>query len=278
MFLPIAVAGRGPSNGAMSATENDSSPAWRGGSNPNPNRQHPAGRAFFDTFVAILMVIATGLLIWMAIRNLTAPAASVREGRAEAALPSELLSLAGAAMMGAENAPAVLIIYSDFQCPFCGQFARSVLPEIIDAYVETGHVRLAFRHMPLENIHPMAVGAAAAAECAGQQGRFWPMHDLLFKDPLRLSPEQYRSNAADLRLASEAFDRCLDGTEATAKVRADSLASQSLGLSSTPTLHIGLITPGGTVKVVEQFSGVPPVAALRKRLDTVLVTATPSPR
>ncbi len=278
MFFRIATAASEPSNGAMSVTENDSSPAWRGGSRPNPSRQNPAGRALFDTFVAVLMVIATGLLIWMAIRNLTAPAASVREARAEAALPSELLSLAGAAMMGAETAPVVLIIYSDFQCPFCGQFARDVLPQIADAYVATGRLRLAFRHLPLENIHPLAVGAAAAAECAGQQGQFWPMHDLLFKVPSRLSAEQYRSNAADLRLVSEAFDACLAGTEATAKVRADSLASQSLGLGSTPTLHIGLITPGGTVKVVEQFSGVAPVAALRKRIDTVLVTATPSPR
>lgn len=276
MFFLVATARRAPSNDAMSVTENDSAPSWRGGSKPNRWRQE--GRAFFDMSIAILMVIATVLLIWMAIRNLTTPATSVREVRAEAALPSELLSLAGAAMMGAEDAPVVLIIYSDFQCPFCGQFARDVLPEITDAYVATGRLRLVFRHLPLESIHPMAVGAAAAAECAGRQGQFWPMHDLLFKVPSRLSPEQYRSNAADLRLLSEAFDTCLAGTEATAKVRADSLASQSLGLSSTPTLHIGLITPGGTVKVVEQFSGVPQVGALRKRLDTVLAAATPSPR
>lgn len=253
-------------------------PARSGDSKPDRDRRHPDGRALFDTLVAILMVIATGLLIWMAIRNLTTPATPVREARVEPTVPSELLSLEGAAMMGAEDAPVALIIYSDFQCPFCGQLARTVLPEIIEAYVATGRVRLAFRNLPLENIHPMAVGAAAAAECAGQQGHFWPMHDLLFKDPSRLNTEQYRTNAADLRLASEAFDRCLDGPDATAKVRADALASQSLGLGSTPTLHLGLTTPAGTIKVVEQFSGVPQVAALRKRIETVLATATPSPR
>jgi len=93
-----------------------------------------------------------------------------------------------------------------------------------------------------------------------------------------LTSEQHRLNADALQLSSAAFEECLAGTEVTAKVRADAVASQGLGLRSTPTLHIGVITPDRTVKVVEQFSGLPLVVALKKRIDTVLATVQPSRR
>lgn len=264
----------------MSASQNDVQAESGSRTTASVIRPQQADRTFFDTAVAILMVIATVLLIWMAVLNITAPASGreVRVTRPEAPLPTELLSLEGAAMKGAEGAPVALIVYSDFQCPFCGQFARDVLPEIADTYMATGRLRLAFRHLPLEGIHPLAVGAAVAAECAGQQGQFWPMHDLLFKIPSNLSQEQYRSNATALGLSVGTFDACLAGAEMTAKVRADALLSQGLGLGSTPTLHIGLITPEHSVKVVEQLSGLPQVAALKKRIDTVLATVAPARR
>jgi protein-disulfide isomerase len=69
---------------------------------------------------------------------------------------------------GSQNAPVVLIEFSDYQCPSCGQFAREVMPRIEKHYIQTGKVRYVFRDLPLEQIHPHAFKAAAAARCAGE--------------------------------------------------------------------------------------------------------------
>lgn len=99
-----------------------------------------------------------------------------------ASVPQEPVSLQGAWLEGARNAPVVVIQYSDFECPYCRQFANGTLLDLRRTYVKRGDVLLAFRHLPLRAIHPLAYPAARAAECAGRQGRFWEMHDWLFRD------------------------------------------------------------------------------------------------
>src|SRR5437868_8562593 len=78
---------------------------------------------------------------------------------------------------GAEHAPVTVVEYGDFECPNCKQAAPAV-KLLLDRYA--GRVRVAFRHFPLEEVHPHALHAAQAAETAGAQGKFWEMHDLLF--------------------------------------------------------------------------------------------------
>ena len=92
---------------------------------------------------------------------------------------AERPDLTGAFIEGDPDAPVVIVEYSDFQCPFCQRWYYETLPEVRAMIGD--EVALAFSHFPLTQIHPNAAGAHVAAECAGSQGRFWEMHDLLFE-------------------------------------------------------------------------------------------------
>ena len=94
-------------------------------------------------------------------------------------IEAERPDLRGAAIKGSPDAPVVILEYSDFQCPFCQRWFTDVLPELEGRI--GGELALAFAHFPLSQIHPNAEAAHAAAECAGEQGKFWEMHDLLFE-------------------------------------------------------------------------------------------------
>lgn len=85
-------------------------------------------------------------------------------------------------ILGDQNAKITIVEFSDFQCPFCESFFTSTFPELKKNYIDTGKVKLAFRHYPLTSIHPNAETAHNAAECANEQGKFWEYHDLLFKN------------------------------------------------------------------------------------------------
>ena len=94
-------------------------------------------------------------------------------------IEAERPDLRGAAIKGSPDAPVVILEYSDFQCPFCQRWFTDVLPELEGRIGD--ELALAFAHFPLSQIHPNAEAAHAAAECAGEQGKFWEMHDLLFE-------------------------------------------------------------------------------------------------
>ncbi len=87
--------------------------------------------------------------------------------------------------MGDENAPIVMLEFSDFQCPFCGKFWAETLPQIEKNYVDTGKVLFVYKDFPLREIHPFAQKAAEAALCAGDEGNFWEYHDELFKNQVQ---------------------------------------------------------------------------------------------
>ena len=93
-------------------------------------------------------------------------------------IEAERPDVGGAAIKGDPDAPVVIVEYSDFQCPFCRRWYTDVLPELEGRI--GAEVALAFAHFPLSQIHANAEAAHVAAECAGEQGKFWEMHDLLF--------------------------------------------------------------------------------------------------
>ncbi|UCD02943.1 MAG: DsbA family protein, partial [Candidatus Aenigmatarchaeota archaeon] len=109
---------------------------------------------------------------------------------------------------GDENAPVTIIEYSDFECPFCARFWEQTLPEIEENYIKTGKVKLIYRDFPL-GFHANAQKAAEASECAGEQGKFWEYHDVLY-DTRALSVSDLKQHAKDLGLDSTKFDSCLD--------------------------------------------------------------------
>src|SRR6266581_5372793 len=93
--------------------------------------------------------------------------------------PPSALSTQDEAFRGASSAAVAIVEYADFECPYCGQYEHEVYPQISKDYVQTGKVKYFFRDLPLP-MHPRAMGAARAAHSAGEQGKYWEMHDSLF--------------------------------------------------------------------------------------------------
>jgi protein-disulfide isomerase len=201
-----------------------------------------------------------------------APAGLLRGLPPPPAIPSSVQSISDAAVKGSRDAAVVLIEYADFQCPYCAQFARRILPEIEKRYVSTGQLRVVFRHMPLQEIHPQAVMAAETAECARQQGRFWQMHDALFADQ-RLDEASLVEKARTSGVALEQFSECVRGRGGV-RVRHDLAAARALGIAVTPTFLIGRDI-GGAVKVEQILTGVREVDVFASAIESLLNERAP---
>lgn len=135
---------------------------------------------------------------------------------------------------GAASAPVEIVEFSDFQCPYCKQL-QPVLKELLSKF--DGQVRLVWKDAPLPN-HAFARGAAEAARCASDQGRFWDYHDALFNGQSALTPADLQKHAAALGMDTTAFAACLEkGTHRGAILAAANVASE-LGIHATPTLFI----------------------------------------
>jgi protein-disulfide isomerase len=141
----------------------------------------------------------------------------------------------GSPSLGPATAPVVLVLFSDFQCPYCRGMSTT-FKEVSKKYGDK--VRLVFRQFPLTNIHPFAQGAAEASLCAAAQSRFWEMHDLLFQNQKSLSVKDLKSYAEKLGLDTAAFNACVDSKRFAPQVREDLRAGASAGTDGTPALYI----------------------------------------
>jgi protein-disulfide isomerase len=148
---------------------------------------------------------------------------------------------------GSSNAALTLIEFSDYQCPYCGRHARETVPLLKKEYVEKGKVRYVFFDMPLESIHPLAFKSAEASRCAGEQGKYWEMHDRLFANQQALEPWSAHAKALGLDVA--AFEACMSGNRYATAVRADMVTAQSLGINGTPAFLVALTDPTNPTKV-----------------------------
>lgn len=182
-------------------------------------------------------------------------------GRPALALPHDLQSLVDLHVSGSPQARVGLIVFSDFQCPVCGTFARDVLPVVIEKYVATGKVLLAFSDLPLEAIHPAALKRARIAECAGQQGHFWDTHDRLFANQTSGSVEDDSIAGLDGTLLA----RCL-ASESDGPVKARMAKARALGVGNTPTLFIGYVD-NERLRVTDAVVGFQSTERLSRLLD-----------
>lgn len=138
-------------------------------------------------------------------------------------------------LAGPADAPVVLVEYGDFECPNCKQVAPA-LKQLLARHA--GQVRLVYRHFPLEGVHPYAVQAAEAAEAAGAQGQFWPMHDLLFENQSRLRPQDLRDYAASLGLDMNRYHREMRERAWLPMVKAQIADGEQSGVRSTPGIFL----------------------------------------
>ena len=135
---------------------------------------------------------------------------------------------------GSEDAPVTIIEFSDFECPYCSKYYSQTLPQIEENYVKTGKVKIVYKDFPLTRIHPDAMKAAQAAECAQDQGNFWEYHDKMFENQDSLGVSSLKQYAQDLGLDTEEFNTCLDSGKYESEVQNDLQQGQSAGISGTP--------------------------------------------
>jgi protein-disulfide isomerase len=136
---------------------------------------------------------------------------------------------------GPPDAPYELVMYGDFQCPYCTA-AQSILRRVRERL--DGRLRFAFRHLPLSEVHPDAWRAAEAAEAAAAQGAFWPMHDALYASGGRLGEAELVRLAERLGLDVERFRAELASGAHTARVARDADAARAAGLTGAPTFYV----------------------------------------
>ncbi len=181
------------------------------------------------------------------------------------------ISTAGAHAIGKAGAKVTLVEFSDYQCPFCARHFRSVMPRLKREYVDTGKLRYVFRDFPLSSIHPAAVGAAVAARCAGDQGKYMEMHDLFFKDQRRIKAKDWPGYGKELKLDMDGFTACLKDPRRQAQVKKDLAEGSRAGVRGTPSFFIGLTgADGATLKDPVFIRGALPFQAFQQAIEGLL--------
>jgi protein-disulfide isomerase len=147
------------------------------------------------------------------------------------------VSTADAQMMGSPDAPVTIVEFSDFQCPSCDRFYLQTLPQIEEAYIKTGKVKLYYKNFP---IHDNSQAAAEAALSAGEQGKFWEYHNILYEkqDEWSADTSKLIKYANDLGLDISKFNESISSGKHSAQVVDDFNYGNSLGVRGTPTFYI----------------------------------------
>ncbi len=180
--------------------------------------------------VAFVLGLAAGYLFWG-----RAPAAPAGTAAVSGGPPTRLEDSADDdPALGPEDAPVVIIEFSDFSCPYCQRFHQQTFRPLLQAYPD--QIRFVYRDFPI--LGPESFVAAQAAECAEEQGAFWEFHDALFSGRYPLGRQAYRAYAEELGLDAEALLSCVDEGRYAAEVQADAQAAASLGVRGTPTFFI----------------------------------------
>jgi protein-disulfide isomerase len=215
---------------------------------------------------ALVVGIAAGVLIGRATADDPQPViyglpATQGAGAASPASESPAkpvkVDVSGAPAQGPADAKVTMVEFVDFECPFCGRYARDTLPQLRREYGD--RIRYVSRQFPLD-IHPNADRAALAAECAGEQGRYWPFHDVLFKHQEALGKPDLADYAREVGLDMGRYESCLRDPATDARVQHDIEDGRRYGVTGTPAFFID----GRLV------SGAQPFAQFKSALDAAL--------
>ncbi len=181
--------------------------------------------------------------------------------------------LQGAAgISGKSDAPIVIIEYSDYQCPFCRSWFNGSKSQLDKEYIETGKVQFIYKDFPL-SFHPMASVYAEAARCAGDEGKYWEMHDKIFNEQDKfgqgtvsnLTVDDVKKWSQDIGLDATQFNSCLDSGKYTSAVQANFNEGAAVGVSGTPSFVIGKADGTGQLIV-----GAQPYSVFKSAIDGLL--------
>ncbi|HXJ19102.1 MAG TPA: thioredoxin domain-containing protein [Polyangia bacterium] len=165
----------------------------------------------------------------------------------------------GSPMKGDKNAPVTIVQWSDYQCPFCGRVEPTVA-KVMDEY--KGKVRVVWRDLPLP-FHPNAMPSAIAARAAGEQGKYWEMHDKLFADQQHQDRATFEKYAQELGLNMAKFKAALDAQKGKEAIEADAAAGGKIGAHGTPAFFVN----------GKFLSGAQPFEVFKAKIDEELKTA-----
>lgn len=191
-------------------------------SSPRKRQNPPDSTIIF--VIALPIVFLLGLLVGYSIWGRSAPDTQTD------------LAEAGDLTLGPENAPITIIEYSDYQCPFCKRWHDQVFHQLMAEY--PNQIRFVYRDFPLMSIHPGALPAAEAANCANEQDAYLDYHEALFSNQYNMDNDGLLQYAADLGLDTDAFRACLSSQRYRQEVLADLQYGMSIGVQSTPTFLI----------------------------------------
>ena len=219
-------------------------------------------KGFYVLLAAVALI--GGGVIWYGSRG-----APVATPAASAPLPVAASDGFKGFTLGADSARIEVTEYSDFECPFCASFATVQMPVIREQLIAPGKVRWRYRDFPLPS-HQYSRYAALAAQCAGEQGKFWEMHDQLFtnhqwaqtgKNPRSL----FRSFAQAAGLDLDKYDACMDGQRYAGRLQASVQEGEALGVGGTPTFFVN----------GKRFDGHPTSDAFKSLVDSLTKQTKP---
>lgn len=173
----------------------------------------------------------------------------------------------GNPILGDEKAPVTIVEFTDYQCPFCQGFYSRAYKELKKQYVDTGKLRFVLRDLPLPN-HQYAKPAAIASHCAGEQNKFWEMHDALFEGGGKLNPDDVLGYASSIGLQEGSFKTCLTSGKFNNDIKQDVQDARSAGIRGTPAFVIGLTNEdrvSGTL-----IAGTRPFSAFKSEIDKLI--------
>jgi protein-disulfide isomerase len=184
-----------------------------------------------------------------------------------------VIDIKGAWARGEKTAKLTIVEFMDYQCPLCGRHFRDVLPQIERDYIGTGKVRYVLLDYPGELVHPNAMKAAQAARCAGDQGKFWEMHDRLLANQGALKPNDLPEHARALGLDVPRFEQCVDSDRFEDEIRSDIDTGLKAGVRATPSFYLGSAEQDGNlVRVRSQVPGAAEWVAFKPLIDKLLLS------
>ena len=208
-------------------------------------------------------IILAGVIVAGAVGHSQAPAPGKTPGVEEGVASDVLKIQKDDFVLGSPAAKVVLIEYGDFQCPFCGRFAKTTEKQIIETYVKTGKAAFVWRDFAF--LGEESFRTAEAARCAGEQGKFWGYHDYLFNNQRgenegAFADANLKSFAATLGLDQNKFNSCLDSEKYKKAVDDSTAAGQSVGVNGTPATFVN----------GKLISGAQPFSVFQKVIDEEL--------
>lgn len=230
-------------------------------------KRHGASLGTAVDVVTLAVLVIAGVTLLTKPRQVEAPLQSPPVAVVPPMAPLEVSDIN---ILGTGTSGLLLIEFSDFQCPFCKRHSEQVFPQLKSEFVETGMIRYGFGHNPLTSIHPLARALAAAAICAGKQGKFWELHGRLFAAEI-YSDDDIAAHAFALGLAPNSFVPCLQNSDDVDRTidRHITLA-ELVGLPATPGFLLGTVDSTGRLVALRTIRGAQPVETFRTTIREVM--------